>query len=127
MNSARKKDKHPDNVITLDIADKRRTRRLKFASEEDRIGWEKAYRKSKLFIPYFLVGIAINFILYLSGLDLSGNLLLGGLVGMIVPMATMFLLSELHYRIFHENTVAKDRLPKPNKKSGSRKKDEGRI
>ncbi|MCL6635830.1 MAG: hypothetical protein K6T29_08720 [Peptococcaceae bacterium] len=105
MSYVSEKNDRPGNVITLDIVERRRKRRLYFASEEDKKGWEKAYRKSKLFIPYFLVGIGINFILYLSGLDLSKNLLLGGLVGMLVPMAAMFLLSELHYRIFYENST----------------------
>lgn len=125
MNSAQEKNRHPDNVITLDIVEKRRTRRLKFASEEDKKGWEKAYRKSKLFIPYFLVGIGINFILYLSGLDLSRNLLLGGIVGMAVPMATMFLLSELHYRLIMEEGVQfpkADRKARAKPHSGSRRR-----
>ncbi len=76
---------------------------LEFASEEDRRGWEKAYRKSKLYTPYFLCGVGVNFILYFMGLDLTGNLFLGALVGLAIPLASMFLLAELHYRLLIEN------------------------
>lgn len=86
--------------ITLEIREKNKKRILEFSSEEDRRGWLKAYRKSKLQIPYFLLGIGINFLLYLAGLDLSGNILAGGLIGLAIPMASMFFLSELHYRLF---------------------------
>ncbi|MCL6639126.1 MAG: hypothetical protein K6T80_05515 [Firmicutes bacterium] len=106
MKPASEKEKTPGKVVTLDIVERRRTRRLKFNSEEDKRGWEKAYRKSKLYMPYFLLGVGINFILYLSGLDLAKNLLLGGTIGIAVPMAAMFILSELHYRIFYEEETA---------------------
>ncbi|HBX22738.1 MAG TPA: hypothetical protein DEF34_03730 [Desulfotomaculum sp.] len=76
-------------------------RRLEFQSHEDMHNWEKAYRKSKWLVPYFLVGVGINFILYGIGVDLSRNLGLGFLVGVGVPLVTMFLFSELHYRLFY--------------------------
>jgi len=122
VSSVSEQNKPPDNVYTLDIVERKKKRRLNFASEEDKRGWEKAYRKSKLFIPYFMVGIGINFLLYLSGLDLSQNLFLGGLVGMVVPMATMFLLSELHYRIFYENKTDGPKETGPKAKHGSKPK-----
>jgi len=76
-------------------------RRLEFQSQEDMHNWEKAYRKSKWFIPYFFVGVGVNLILYNIGVDLSRNLGLGFLVGVGVPITTMFLGSELHYRVFY--------------------------
>lgn len=76
------------------------TRSLEFATEEEREGWRKAFKKSKLYTPYFLVGVGVNFLLYFAGLDLSRNILWGGIVGLAVPMVTMFGLSELHYRLF---------------------------
>lgn len=91
-----------DQKITLEVIEKNRKRVLEFASEEDKRGWEKAYRKSKLHIPYFLGGIGVNFLLYLGGLDLSRNIFLGALIGLAIPMASMFFLSELHYRLFIE-------------------------
>ncbi|MFZ5652400.1 MAG: hypothetical protein ACOY4I_16325 [Bacillota bacterium] len=93
--------KEPDKEkVTLEIVEKNRRRVLEFASEEDMRGWEKAYRKSKLHIPYFLLGIGINFILYFAGLDLSRDIFMGALTGLAIPMASMFFLSELHYRLF---------------------------
>ncbi len=89
------------HVLEIPIPGKRGgTRRLEFQSEEDKQQWEKAYRKSKWFVPYFLVGIGINFLLYKLGLDLSNNLFFGFLVGVGVPILTMFTLTELHYRVF---------------------------
>lgn len=84
----------------LEITRGHRKYRLEFKSEEDMLNWEKAYRKSRLYIPYFLVGVGVNLLLYKAGLDLSRNLLLGALVGLAVPFATMFLFAELHYRLF---------------------------
>lgn len=81
------------------------TRRMEFQSEEDMRNWEKAYRKSKLFVPYFFVGIGINFLLYKLGVDLSDNLGLGFLVGVGIPVLSMFTLTELHYRLFHKKST----------------------
>lgn len=81
------------------------TRRMEFQSREDMRSWEKAYRKSKLFVPYFFVGIGINFILYKSGVDLSQNLGLGFLVGVGVPVLSMLILTELHYRVFYKKST----------------------
>jgi len=83
--------------ITLDVRGRGKTTRLEFASEADRAGWERAYRKSRWYLPYFFVGVGINFLLYFAGLDLSRNILLGSLVGLAVPMTTMLLLTELHF------------------------------
>ena len=74
-------------------------RRYEFKSAEDKAEWEKLYRKSRLFIPYFMAGVIINVLLYLAGLDLSKNIFLGALVGIGIPFASMYLFSELHYRI----------------------------
>ncbi|MEW6273863.1 MAG: hypothetical protein AB1556_01915 [Bacillota bacterium] len=74
-------------------------RRYEFKSEEDKLAWERLYKKSRLFMPYFLLGVGINFLLYLAGLDLSKNIILGSLVGIAVPFASMYLFSELHFRI----------------------------
>lgn len=77
----------------------RKYRRYEFNSAEDKAEWEKLYRKSKLYIPYFLVGAGINLLLYFAGLDLSKNLFMGTIVGLGVPLASMYVFSELHYRI----------------------------
>lgn len=92
---AEEKKKH-----VLEITRGYRKYRLEFKSEEDMLNWEKAYRKSRLYIPYFLAGVGVNLLLYKAGLDLSRNLLLGAFVGLAVPFSTMFLFSELHYRLF---------------------------
>lgn len=89
---------------TLEVRRGDRIRRMEFASEEDRRNWKKASRKRRLYLAYFLVGVGINAVLYLLGLDLSDDLLRGLLVGMGVPIATMFFLSELHYRLFVERS-----------------------
>jgi len=82
--------------VTLEVRKGRKTVRLEFASEADRDGWQRAYRKSRWYVFYFLVGVSINFLLYFAGLDLSRNILLGALVGLAVPVAAMLLLTELH-------------------------------
>lgn len=93
----------PDDRVDehfLDLRHGTRVRRLTFASEEDRRRWVKASRKRRLYVSYFLVGVGINAVLYLMGVDLSRNFALGLLVGMGVPITCMFLLSEVHYRLF---------------------------
>lgn len=85
---------------TLEVIERDRRRQLEFESEEERIGWEKAFRKSKWYPFYFLLGVVFNLILYKAGLDLARNILLGSVVGIGVPIASMFLLTELHYRLF---------------------------
>lgn len=79
-------------------------RRYEFKSAEDKAEWEKLYRKSRLFIPYFLAGVGINFVLYFAGLDLSKNLVMGTIVGLGVPLASMYIFSELHYRVANRHT-----------------------
>lgn len=74
-------------------------RRLYFKSEREKQLYRKMQKKSKLYIPYFLAGVGINFVLYFAGVDLSRNVVLGGLVGLGVPFASMFLFSEIHFRI----------------------------
>lgn len=74
-------------------------RRYYFETEMEKREWEKMHKKSKLYIPYFLLGIAINFGLYFVGVDLKSNILAGALVGLGVPLASMYILSELHFRI----------------------------
>lgn len=96
----KEKQKH-----TLDVKiGPKKYRRYEFKSEEDKDQWEKLYRKSRLFMPYFLLGIGINFLLYFAGLDLSKNIILGAFVGLAIPFASMYLLSELHYRIAEKRT-----------------------
>jgi len=97
-------EKTPLNTHVLEIpvpGKKGGKRRLEFQSCEDMHKWEKAYCKSKWLIPYFLVGVGINLVLYRIGVDLSRNLGLGFLVGVGIPLVTMFLCSELHYRLFY--------------------------
>ncbi len=89
--------------FTLEVMERGRLKRLEFASEEDRAGWNKAFKKSKWYTPYFLVGVGINLLLYKLGVDLARNILLGALVGVAVPLGTMFLLTELHYQVFIKN------------------------
>lgn len=74
-------------------------RRLYFKDEREKQLWFRMHKKSKLYIPYFLMGVGINFVLYFSGLDLSRDLLMGGLVGLGIPFTSMFLFSEIHFRI----------------------------
>lgn len=86
--------------VTMEIMEKKRRREMEFQSEEERLGWEKAYRKSKWYTPYFLVGVGINYLLYRAGLNLSQNILVGFIVGVGVPIVSMFGLTELHYHFF---------------------------
>lgn len=104
------KKKKPDagaaaEKVTLEVVERNRTRRMEFESEEERLGWEKAYRKSKWYTPYFLIGVLINYVLYRAGLDLSRNILWGMIIGTGIPIASMFLFAELHYRFFIEKTI----------------------
>ncbi len=90
---------------TLEVIERNRRREMEFESEEERLGWQKAYRKSKWYTPYFLVGIGINLLLYRAGLDLSKNIPLGLIVGVGIPIFTMFVFTEIHYRLFIEKTL----------------------
>ncbi|MBT9172288.1 MAG: hypothetical protein DDT21_00669 [Syntrophomonadaceae bacterium] len=83
--------------VTLEVKKGRRIMRMEFASEADRAGWERTYRKSRWYTFYFLVGVGINFLMYLAGLDLDRQLFWGALVGITVPLLSMFLLTELHF------------------------------
>ena len=83
--------------VTLEVRKGRKIMRMEFASEEDRAGWERTYRKSRWYTLYFLVGVGINLLLYLAGLDLDRQLFWGALVGIGVPLISMFLLTELHF------------------------------
>jgi len=89
--------KQVQQPVTLEVREGRKKVRLEFASEADRAGWERAYRKSRWYTFYFLVGVGINFLLYLAGLDLSRQIFWGALVGIGVPLASMFLLTEVHF------------------------------
>lgn len=91
--------------VTLEVMERDRRREVEFQSEEEKAGWEKAYRKSKWYTPYFILGVLFNFALYRGGLDLSGNLLYGMVVGCGVPIASMLLFAELHYRLFIQKTI----------------------
>lgn len=91
--------------VALEVVEKSRTRKMEFESEEERLGWEKAYRKSKWYTPYFLFGVLINYLLYRAGVDLSRNILWGMIIGTGIPIASMFVLTELHYRFFIEKTI----------------------
>ena len=82
--------------LKLDVKRGKRIMSMEFATGEDRRGWERAYRKSRLYTLYFMLGVGINFIFYFAGLDLSRNLLLGGAMGLAVPVATMLVFTELH-------------------------------
>ena len=90
-------------MVTLEVEERGRKKRLEFASEEDRIGWNKAFLKSKWYTPYFLVGIGINGLMYWLGVDLARNIGVGALVGLGVPLIAMFGLTELHYHLFLSN------------------------
>jgi hypothetical protein len=76
-------------------------RRYYFKSEKEKMQWQRMHKKSKLYIPYFMLGIAINFGLYFAGVDLSKNIALGGAVGLGMPLVSMYFLSELHFRIWY--------------------------
>ena len=100
------KSKEPmSEKATLEVIERNRRREMEFQSEEERLGWEKAYRKSKWYTPYFLVGIGINLVLYKAGLDLSRNMLWGLIVGVGIPIFTMFVFTEIHFRLFIEKTL----------------------
>jgi hypothetical protein len=94
-----------DDRVTLEVIERHRTRRMEFDSEEERKGWEKAFRKSKLYTIYFLVGVGINYLLYRSGVDLSRNILWGMIIGTGIPLTSMFLFSELHFKLFIEKNM----------------------
>lgn len=83
--------------VTLEVRKGRKIMRMEFASEADRDGWQHVYRKSRWYTFYFLVGVGINFLLYLAGLDLDRQLFWGALVGIGVPLISMFTLTELHF------------------------------
>lgn len=110
--AAEKKSKDEKNIkkdgekmaepVTLEVRQGQKMVRMEFASEEDRHGWYKAYRKSRFYTFYFMVGVGINFLLHFAGLDLSRNIALGGLVGLAVPLAAMFGLTELHFYILEK-------------------------
>ena len=89
---------NPKHVLDVRIGPGK-YRRYEFDSEEDMREWEQIHRKSRLYIPYFLVGVGINLILHFAGLNLGKNIVMGSLVGMGVPFASMYLFSELHFRI----------------------------
>ncbi|EEG77434.1 hypothetical protein [Dethiobacter alkaliphilus] len=91
--------------VTLEVVDSRKTRKLEFESEEDKQAWHKAFKKSRWYTPYFLLGVFFNYLLYRAGLDLSQNILWGMIVGSGIPIATMFIFTEIHYRLFIEKTL----------------------
>jgi hypothetical protein len=105
MSANEKSNEQNTEKATLEVIERHRRREMEFESEEERLGWQKAYRKSKWYTPYFLVGIGINFLLYRSGLDLSQNILWGLVVGVGIPIFTMFVFTEIHYRLFIEKTL----------------------
>ncbi|UMZ73596.1 hypothetical protein [Natranaerofaba carboxydovora] len=94
-----------DNTVTLEIKDKRKTRIYEFTSKEERDLWYRAYCKRKLYTPYFLLGVGINALLYKAGIDLSQDILLGFIVGIGIPFACMFLLSEIHFKLTYEKRL----------------------
>lgn len=89
--------------FVLEVKQRNKKIRMEFASEEDRRYWERAYRKRRFYTLYFMVGVGINFLLYFAGLDLSRNILMGGIVGLAVPLASMFGLTELHSYLASKN------------------------
>lgn len=93
-------EQEQENKPYLDVKlSGRQYRRLYFETEKEKRQWQRMQKKSKLYIPYFLVGIGINFCLYFLGLDLESNIFLGALVGLGVPLSSMYFLAELHYRL----------------------------
>jgi hypothetical protein len=66
--SEKKEEQKMSEMVTLEVVERGRKKNMEFASEEDRLGWQKAYKKSKWYTPYFLVGVGINFLLYKGGL-----------------------------------------------------------
>lgn len=88
-----------EGKVVIEVQQRDKVRKMEFESEEDRAGWEKAFRKSKWYTPYFLLGVFFNYILYKAGLN-PGNIAWGMIIGVGVPMATMFIFTELHYRLF---------------------------
>lgn len=91
--------------LKLDVKRGNRIMSMEFDTEEDRRGWERAYRKSRLYTLYFMVGVGINFIFYFAGLDLSRNLLLGGVMGLAVPVAAMLGFTELHLYLSERKNI----------------------
>jgi len=87
-----------EQKFVLDVPVGGKIRRYEFASEKEKEVWKKMTRKRKLYTPYFLLGISINFFLYFAGLDLSQNFFLGPVVGVGIPLITMIVLAEIHYR-----------------------------
>jgi len=97
LENEKKAGENVTEPFTLDVKQRGKKRvRLEFASDEDRRKWQRAYRKSRYYMFYFMVGVGINFLLYFAGVDLSRNILLGALVGTTLPLSAMFGLTELH-------------------------------
>lgn len=62
--------------------------------------WEKSRRK--WYNIYFFSGIGINFIIYFTkpgGFDPSGSIFLGSLLGLGIPITTMFLFTYIHKKV----------------------------
>ncbi len=94
----RKELKEEEEKVTLDVQEKGKIRRYEFVSEEEKEIYQEMMKKRKLYTPYFLLGVGINLLLYYFGLDLSRQMLWGFIVGIGIPIITMFGFAELHYR-----------------------------
>lgn len=94
-----------NDLVTLEIKEKNKVRVYKFASKEERDLWYKAYRKKRLYTPYFLVGVAFNALLYRAGLNVGEDILLGFIVGLGLPFVTMLVFSELHFKYLYEKNL----------------------
>ncbi|MBS4032666.1 MAG: hypothetical protein KGZ63_14795 [Clostridiales bacterium] len=93
-----------NSKVVIEVQQRDKVRKMEFESEEERLGWQKAYRKSKWYTPYFLLGVFFNYLLYRTGFN-PANIGWGMLIGVGVPMATMFIFTELHYRLFIMKSV----------------------
>ncbi|MBS3898655.1 MAG: hypothetical protein KGZ41_05050 [Dethiobacter sp.] len=105
VNKEEKAGETVSKQLKLDVKRGNRIMSMEFDTEEDRRGWERAYRKSRLYTLYFMVGVGINFIFYFAGLDLSRNLLLGGVMGLAVPVAAMLGFTELHLYFLEQKNM----------------------
>ncbi|MCF8054422.1 MAG: hypothetical protein K9K75_04295 [Deltaproteobacteria bacterium] len=69
-------------------------------AKQKRDSWEQQRRK--WYNLYFFVGIGINFLLYFTkpfGFDPSGSIFWGSLLGIAIPLVTMFLCVALHKKM----------------------------
>ncbi len=96
-----------EKKTTHEHEDKGIVRRTQFQTEEEKEAYVEWLNKSRYYMRYFFLGVALNFMVYYLGMNynpaiiypMATNITVGFLVGIGVPMAVMFGGAELHYWI----------------------------